>query len=909
MVTLKKTKLFLSIILCFLPSSVFAIEPAYIKGTYLPVRPDLKHLSPIMGCMFWEGGVIRKYYEMGYLTEKANKNDWLAQGDGLIRLVHALFNVVEGSFGVSTNLSYPAAHFSVKTVAKIIAALEKARTQKQQLTAESIKNIIENDEDFKQSVEATKAKYQATKDPRLDTQRLSGKSGRSPRVGYCRTLELSQAIVDAFNVPPNIYPEFSVYSILLAFMYRKAINKQEFLDYFNILNREIDSTVFTPTELPQNWLANNFQESDLVRIKNELQENVVNQNNLEILKDKLYEEAVYGQIISKFYKGSLPKVAQYKTVVFESLSFSDCMETTLRNLCNIILYDEQASTFDLSKVPEVNFDSRFSAFYQNPVNKQAVNVEALFAHQDWVIVVENQPWVAYYKMVENGIVQKAGDTNGFIIIPQEVKERLERDGNKVKMAGRWYIPIDGIQQKGFELQPSVRNIIILLNQFFGLNIFNNDIAKAFLQTDFNSTHLPILAERLGLDEIIVSDIDAHDYTERPVRITFSDFSIELSEGHGELEVSYVSQNIVDLTPLLVNHIMQNMNILENYLYIQLFSIYPLSCDQFSQIVAHKIPVFSFIFFLDLFDNNMRAAVFSEYLARQPRDERIDNLSAKIIQKLAQQPDTVYLERAFESFNLTDQIGQIILKEINFDPQDEGTLFKSISFTQFLISKGQVYPEALQLAQGAVKFPNINVKSSGLGLFKNLVEKGQAFKEAAQVAQQAVLSPDGYVQISGLDLFKALVEKEQEYKEATQAAQQAVLSPDEWNKTVRAFGLSLFNALFEKGQGYQEAAEAARSAVQSEDVDVRRAGIDLFKALFEKDQGFDQAAQAARSLVQSEDPNVQMTGFGFFGNLVEKGQGYVQAAEAAKSALQSTDEYEQKKGQELLSKLREKGFVE
>ena len=52
----------------------------------------------------------------------------------------------------------------------------------------------------------------------------------------------------------------------------------------------------------------------------------------------LYEDIAYAQIIEHYYKGPVPKIAEYMNITIKGFVFPDCMEITLLHLCNMILY-------------------------------------------------------------------------------------------------------------------------------------------------------------------------------------------------------------------------------------------------------------------------------------------------------------------------------------------------------------------------------------------------------------------------------------------------------------------------------------------------------------------------------------------------------------------------------------------
>ena len=153
-----------------------------------------------------------------------------------------------------------------------------------------------------------------------------------------------------------------------------------------------------------------------------------------------------------------------------------------------------------------------------------MNIASSFeAHNAWLQVISNLPYVAYNRMVDGvtGQFTKALDSGkGYIAIPEN--ERSNELLGWLKNAGYQVL---GKNQYGYELQPSVKNIIIVLDHLLQLNLFSEagGLAKEFMRSDFIAVYFPKLCARIKATGFLSiqktakqgelnKDFDALDYT-------------------------------------------------------------------------------------------------------------------------------------------------------------------------------------------------------------------------------------------------------------------------------------------------------------------------------------------------------------------------------------------------------------
>ena len=151
-VFVRKTISITASILCsfFVCISLHAIHVKYIKGTFGSLEDEFKHCSPTHGAGGWETGLLHKYHDFG------------DKKDATIQLIINMFHVVQGSFSVTTNNSYPAKHFSARLLGKIIGEIERWKREKVNLNerVDLLITLIKYNEDFQVSIGNARTIYE-----------------------------------------------------------------------------------------------------------------------------------------------------------------------------------------------------------------------------------------------------------------------------------------------------------------------------------------------------------------------------------------------------------------------------------------------------------------------------------------------------------------------------------------------------------------------------------------------------------------------------------------------------------------------------------------------------------------------------------------------------------------------------
>ena len=109
-----------------------------IKETYTVLNPNFSSLSPIIGAVWWESGVIHNYYKFGNCTKEKGR---ATLGDATIQLIHELFHELAGDLSITTGKFQIASLFSPQIIARILGTIINSRPEKKDLVIKKTTRI------------------------------------------------------------------------------------------------------------------------------------------------------------------------------------------------------------------------------------------------------------------------------------------------------------------------------------------------------------------------------------------------------------------------------------------------------------------------------------------------------------------------------------------------------------------------------------------------------------------------------------------------------------------------------------------------------------------------------------------------------------------------------------------------
>ncbi len=691
---------------------------------------------------------------------------------------------------------------------------------------------------------------------------------------------------DAQN-PDVLYPPHTVEMILLAFVYKKySYNRNLLKVFYDELNAQSDGKILV-RDLDEQWVKESFAAVTQVEALNAIEQIFSAQDLMQSIKQH-FAEFVY----DTFQIRSFPAPVGYEKSSYEyeagkkTALFADCMCNTMRNFINLYAYSAGQNKFTLEKLlANMNISQMHSSLVKFLKDFDSVNMaSSQQAHDAWLTVISNIPYVAYNRMIDGstGLSTGALETGkGYIAIPEN--ERTDALLNWLKI-NRYQVVEKN--QYGYELQPSIKNIIIVLDHLLQLNLFAEagGLAKEFMRPDFIVIYFSKLcaavkatgylstqkdAERGELNK----DFDALDYTAFKIYVTFNVAKVT-SEfmtcyGHGELaliraeglleesKLRILLQRLSDFTgqpslSLLVTNLLWKQQInfdyltkSPGYLYINLFTVPLENTGSLRHIVYNVFKVVTNTTSLTI---KMVIKDFLVRLAEKQPDVRQRQVVKREILKFIvanlNQNDCIY------SVNLFNDATQAAVEGINDSDLDVRVLSQELFGALF--DKDQAFDKAIEVAKKSMGDEVADVRARALGLFENLVKRNKAFKEAMEAAVEGFLPHQGKgVRIWALKLFRALVDKSQAFKEAAKAAENGLVSQDDDTKNM---ALDLFIALFSKSEGFAEAIQAAVKGFFSLDVEIGGQALALFKQLMINAP--EETKQAVQKIL--DDPNRTLT---------------------------------------------------
>jgi hypothetical protein len=196
------------------------------------------------------------------------------------------------------------------------------------------------------------------------------------------------ALVGAINesaAPHPTYPTHNAQHVLLAFLWATVQKKQDFLDYFKELSPDSLSDqgrlVMHHSDAQTRFVTEAFPATDST------QDEFLSQfaHNPAIAMAYAYHD--------QLHLDNIPKALTYGTAHYTSkegrtFEFSDCGETSLRNVFNIFLYDPETQTFDSKRLENLKgVNPQLIAFY-NEFDSQAKAATSQ-ARDSWTQIVSN----------------------------------------------------------------------------------------------------------------------------------------------------------------------------------------------------------------------------------------------------------------------------------------------------------------------------------------------------------------------------------------------------------------------------------------------------------------------------------------------------------------------------------------
>jgi hypothetical protein len=196
--------------------------------------------------------------------------------------------------------------------------------------------------------------------------------------------------------------------------------------------------------------------------------------------------------------------------MYDNASFADCVETTVRNLCNIATYNGRS----LGVAPkDIELSSSLAKFYQTGSASVPAEVGNQLVHQSWTNVIENIPGASYNRL-------KLHHLNNTSYLPSEYEGFMPVDDSLVSQAELTQLSIYNMSIGGqniklyeksvgnskyllvpknsgllcYELLPTASNMVVCLNNLFNLKLYDS---QAIFTQDFAQSNFKKICDKFG----------------------------------------------------------------------------------------------------------------------------------------------------------------------------------------------------------------------------------------------------------------------------------------------------------------------------------------------------------------------------------------------------------------------------
>lgn len=327
------------------------------------VDKEYKHCSPLQGMVWWKSNLIENMYRIGNST------------DAIIRFLKLLFYLHEdGTFDctrkpkIIVGSGNSAAYLTPEIIAELIYLLEKNKTIE-------LINILKQ--------EITKKSY--------IKKFLGYHKNIFPETGnFTKNLKkfFSLFCESYKECLSSVYEKHTLHNILLAYIWKQSMVKENFIDYFNVFEKPDFSLPIINQEnkIYLNSLASTSYEPDLLKAF-----------FVSLPYKSLYE--ILGQyelvICSFFYNKASVLLPTEGQVYYKEESFADCGEILILNFFNLLIFNVKTELFDIELLPKkgLALDPKLVKFYQEYNRADLMSKRG--AHDDWAKVVSGIPNVSY----------------------------------------------------------------------------------------------------------------------------------------------------------------------------------------------------------------------------------------------------------------------------------------------------------------------------------------------------------------------------------------------------------------------------------------------------------------------------------------------------------------------------------
>ena len=256
------------------------------------------------------------------------------------------------------------------------------------------------------------------------------------------------------------YPSHIVEEILLSYLWQKHIHKREDLDHFyesladDIKEKRQEKPSFVPFTLEE-YL---FLKYEMLQFDSLLKEFCNDPEKLNLLR-----------LGYNFYENPYPPVVGYENALFGRYIYPDCVEATIRNFLNFVLYNKNTQRFDLERLRELEIkvdEIPLSRFYNKPLKGKETEKEG-----------ENslQPKDFDFSKVTSIVTKQARNTWSHLV--SDLNQNVLKDHEQIEYKKEKQENVKLGQNGNYELVPSLFNTIKTIGKLLGYPKFTIGTGK------------------------------------------------------------------------------------------------------------------------------------------------------------------------------------------------------------------------------------------------------------------------------------------------------------------------------------------------------------------------------------------------------------------------------------------------
>ncbi len=466
--------------------AVNALTPAELKGTSL-ITKVIKN-NNILNEDISKGLSVWLRFGMLFgaaLYEERTVENYGRHGDqkhATINLLNKLFHIGPDFCRISTNSDQAGRFLSLKGMGLIVRTIYNS---KKPGDIEDLKNQAENALEKKcKKEDASLEEYPKFIDTLIGSLR------------ECNYWEETNG--------KSYYPKNFTLCLLYSFVYKKADNRPALKNFFKELCTEnLKGT--DPSAATEGWANGAFNIKTLNELTFAFEKADEKNAVLDAADSAAFEEIIAAGIVKNLTSmGGMLEMCGYGDAfpTGSKTSFSDCSESTLRNICDIYSLDDKKGTFsanilknvlwEKAKLPQ-NITNFYGTYGANEGGNKPWTSAALGKtnlRNAWLkdVIQTNIPYATYNKRYKNNVLKEKKGA----YVPSTSKLK------KIEIAG---LPatetFNNDDVNGYDLDPSTANLIIMLNSILGLNLFDKkNMEEEITQKNFVETYLPQLAKAL-----------------------------------------------------------------------------------------------------------------------------------------------------------------------------------------------------------------------------------------------------------------------------------------------------------------------------------------------------------------------------------------------------------------------------